>query len=103
MHVRFLQILRDRDSALVERVLGDGLVGVDGTQAITGDNLAVRGVARRVFYHVVLKRQADANFAIFETSFTSSSKCNVWNNTESNDNHYCSGKSYLNNKNVQFH
>lgn len=59
-HVRFLQILRDRDSALVEGVLGDGLVGVDGTQAIAGHNLAVRGVARCVFYHVVLERRADA-------------------------------------------
>lgn len=69
MNIRFLQILRDRDSALVKGALGDGLVGVDGTQAITGHNLAVRGVACRVLYHIILKRQAGTKFAVVETCF----------------------------------
>lgn len=38
-------------------VLGDGLVGVDWTQAITGHNLTVCGIAGCVFNHIVLKRQ----------------------------------------------
>lgn len=69
VHVRFLEILRDRDSALVEGVLGDGLVGVDRAKAITGHNLAVRSVTRCVFDHVVLKRQASTVFATFESFF----------------------------------
>lgn len=62
----------------MEGVLGDGLVGVDGTQAIAGHNLAVRGVTRCVFYHVVLRRQASAVVAIFETSFSPRSTRNTY-------------------------
>lgn len=61
----------------MEGVLGDGLVRVDGTQAVAGHNLAVRSVTRCVFYHVVLKRQASA--VIFETFFSLRSMCNMHN------------------------
>lgn len=57
MHVRFLQVLRNGDSALEEGVLGDGLVGVDWTQAFKGHYLVVRGIPSCIFYHVELKRQ----------------------------------------------
>lgn len=57
MHIRFLQVLRNGDSALEEGVLGDGLVRVDWTQAFKGHDLVVRGVPSCVFYHVELKRK----------------------------------------------
>lgn len=56
LHIRFLQILRNGDSALMKGVLGDGLVGVDWTQAITRHNLTICGIAGCVFNHIVLKR-----------------------------------------------
>ena len=55
MYIRLLQILRNRHGALVEGVLGECLVGVDGTQALKGHDLVVGGVARGVLDHVELR------------------------------------------------
>lgn len=57
LHIRLLQILRNGDRALEEGVLGDGLVGVDWTQAFECYYLIVRGIPSCIFYHIELKRQ----------------------------------------------
>lgn len=56
LYIRFLQILRNGDSALEEGVLGDGLVGVDWTQAFERHYLIVRGIPSCIFYHIELKK-----------------------------------------------
>lgn len=54
-YIRFLQILRNGNSALVKGVLGDGLVWVDRTQTLKGHNLIVSGIASCIFYHIELE------------------------------------------------
>jgi hypothetical protein len=56
-----LQILRNRHGALVEGVLGECLVGVDGTQALKGHDLVVGGVAGSVLNHVELENTSNGS------------------------------------------
>jgi len=57
LYIRFLKILRNRDRALVEGVLGDGLVGVDWTQTLKGYDLVISGITGCILNHIELEIQ----------------------------------------------
>lgn len=56
IHSRSLQIIRNRNSALIEGVSRHGFVEVHRAQTLKRDNLVVRGITGCVLDHVELRR-----------------------------------------------